>query len=274
MAEYTLSEVIKLHQCLSKFRKPLIEQMIADNPIVMQGSGLDAGCGIGHFTNLLLEASDHAAQMTGLDISNDFIEYAKCQYPDIYFSTGDVTQLPFKDRKFDWIWSIDTVWPGPKELGCPSDTPFSVLNEYKRVVKPGGRMILAYWSSQKFLPGYPFLEARLNNTESANAPFVSTTKPEMHLLNARKWFEDLELIDVQSKTYVHHLEGPFSDDEKLAMSAFIHMLWSDSKKELDDRDEKLFLSLTNPDSEKYILNLGGYCGFYTYTVFSGQVPSE
>lgn len=272
MTKYTLSEEIKSYACLSRFREPLMQYIISDLQFPYDSSGLDAGCGIGFITNLLWNAINKTGKITGLDISEDLIQYAQHQYHPIYFTTGDVTRLPFGDQVFDWIWSADTVWPGSKELGCPSETPFPVLTEYKRVLKRGGKIILLYWSSQKILPGYPLLEARLNATESANAPFVATMNPGVHIFNAKQWLQDLGLTDIQSVTYVHHLEGPFTEDEERAMQVIFQMLWSESKIKLSAEDQALFLSLTNPGSKDFILNSEGYYGFYTYSVFSGHVP--
>ena len=37
---------------------------------------------------------------------------------------------------------MDTVWPGPREFGCPAEDPFSIMEEFYRVIKPGGFVYL------------------------------------------------------------------------------------------------------------------------------------
>jgi len=32
---------------------------------------------------------------------------------------------------------MDTVWPGPREFGCPAEEPFSIMEEFYRGIKPG-----------------------------------------------------------------------------------------------------------------------------------------
>ncbi len=83
------------------------------------------------------------------------------------FVQGDAFDLEFEDAYFDWAWSMDCV-NYAKGL---NEQP---LSEMKRVLKPGGRLILAAWSSQMLLPGYPLLEARLSTTQEGLAPL----KPE------------------------------------------------------------------------------------------------
>lgn len=58
---------------------------------------LDAGCGQGEILDVLPTNADY----TGLDISPDFIKYAKLKYPQRRFVIGDVRKLEFADRSFD-----------------------------------------------------------------------------------------------------------------------------------------------------------------------------
>ena len=41
----------------------------------------------------------------------------------VSFREGDLNKLPFDDDTFDWVWSLDSLWPGPKEMGCPAEDP-------------------------------------------------------------------------------------------------------------------------------------------------------
>ncbi|MEJ2303365.1 MAG: hypothetical protein P8Y14_17710 [Anaerolineales bacterium] len=84
---------------------------------------------------------------------------------------------------FDWAWSVDCVGYAPIE-------PLPLVKELARVVKPGGRVAILAWSSEKLLPGYPVLEAHLNATSSGIAPFVRGKKPELHFTRALGWLRD------------------------------------------------------------------------------------
>jgi ubiquinone/menaquinone biosynthesis C-methylase UbiE len=70
--------------------------------ILPRGSkGFDAGCGIGLHWPMLIEAIGTEGYITGLDISTEFLEYAK-KITDksglskqISFQTGNASNLPF-----------------------------------------------------------------------------------------------------------------------------------------------------------------------------------
>ncbi len=145
--------------------------------------GLDAGCGIGLQCLLLAEAAGPVGHVTGLDISTEFLHRGekiveKAGLSErISFLEGDVADIPFADNTFDWAWSADCIGYGPWE-------PLPLLKELARVVKPGGIVAIAGWSSENLLPGYPRLEARLQATSGGIAPFIQGRKPDTHFLRA------------------------------------------------------------------------------------------
>ena len=150
---------ISTYECLTKFREPLLNSIIKSLSIPAESNGLDAGCGIGSVTKLLAETVGENGHVIGLDLSKDFIHYAKNnnQTDNIQFIEGNVNSLQFDENSFDWLWSVDTVWPGPKELGCPAENPLPIIKEFNRVIKQGGSVFILFWSSQKLLPCYPLL---------------------------------------------------------------------------------------------------------------------
>ena len=264
---------ISIYDCLNEFRKPLLLEIMNSLGLTPGSKGLDAGCGMGEITKLLYENVGKSGKLTGLDFSEDMIQYAKNKNKNknIKFIEGDVNSLAFADNSFDWVWSCDTVWSGPKDLGCPSDNPSSIINEYCRVVKPGGSIILLFWSSQKLLSGYPLLESKLNSTSSANAPFTSGMDPKFHVLNMKYWFEKSGLEDIKAKTFLYDINAPLNQNDKKALKFLFDMLWYAGKTELNETDWKNYLKLTDISSKDYILNNPYYCGFYTYTVFTGKL---
>jgi ubiquinone/menaquinone biosynthesis C-methylase UbiE len=263
---------ILTYKCLSTFREPLINTIIESLDIPSGSKGLDAGCGIGYISEMLAQQVGEKGQVTGLDYSKKLIEYAirNNQGANLQFVEGDVNTLPFNENAFDWIWSMDTVWPGPKELGCPAEDPAEILKEFYRVIKSGGLVHLLYWSSQKFLAGYPILEARLNTTSSATAPFVKGMNPLNHIMNAAGWLKKAGFKNISAKTFTGDILAPLSDNDLNAMNILIQMLWGTSQAEMDESNWNEFKSLSDQQSEKYILNNPEYYGFYTYTLFTGR----
>ncbi len=265
---------ISIYSCLNEFRKPLLLEIINSIGLPAGSKGLDAGCGMGAITKLLYEYVGESGELTGLDFSKELIQYAQNKTKNIKFIEGDVNSLPFTDNSFDWVWSSDTVWSGPKEMGCPSNNPSPIINEYCRVVKPGGSIILLFWSSQKLLPGYPLLESKLNSTSSANAPFTSGMDPIFHVLNMKYWLDKSGLEEIQAKTFLSDINAPLNQNDKKALKFLFDMLWYAGKTELNETDWKNYLRLTDSNSKDFILNNPYYCGFYSYTVFTGKLKDN
>jgi 2-polyprenyl-3-methyl-5-hydroxy-6-metoxy-1,4-benzoquinol methylase len=69
---------------------------------------LDAACGVGYGS---AELSRLAAEVVGVDINQDTVDYARGRYssPTTTFDVADVTQLPFEDSSFDMVCSFETV---------------------------------------------------------------------------------------------------------------------------------------------------------------------
>jgi ubiquinone/menaquinone biosynthesis C-methylase UbiE len=256
--------------CLSEFRKPLFKLIIKSLDLPNGSNGLDAGCGIGFFTKILAKFIGSFGTVIGVDVSKEFISYANSnKFPNIQFDEGDINSLYYKDNSFDWIWSADTVWPGPKEIGCPTRDISTIIKQFYRVLKPRGKIIILYWTSQKFLPGYPLLEARLNTLSGATAPFIDGMNPIQHIMNAKHWLANTGFKDISAKTFLADINAPLNDNTKNALLLFFKMLWGDSEDQFSEKDWEEYKRICDPNSSEYILNNKHYYGFYTYTLFSG-----
>jgi ubiquinone/menaquinone biosynthesis C-methylase UbiE len=170
----SLAQMALLSNCL---REPLLRSAIQALHFPLGSRGLDAGCGLGLQTLLLAESVGVAGHVTGLDLYAELLEYARELVSQagmserISFHQGDLNELPFESNIFDWAWSVDCVGYAPIE-------PVPLIKELARVVKRGGRVAILAWSSERLLPGYPLLEARLQATSAGIAPFSAGMKPE------------------------------------------------------------------------------------------------
>ena len=233
--------------------------------------GLDAGCGIGLQALLLAEAVGPAGHVTGLDISPEFLLHGEEIVKEsglshqISFKEGDVSKLPFEDDTFDWAWSANCVGYAPLE-------PLPLVKELARVVKPGGSVAILVWSSEKLLPGYPLLEARLNATSSGIAPFTKGKSPELHFLRALGWFREAGLEEPTARTFAGDAYAPLTDDLRSALIALFEMRWPGVETELTQEDRAEFQRLCLPESPDFILNHPDYYAFFTYSMFHGKVP--
>lgn len=251
-------------------REPVLRSIIDALRLPPGGHGLDVGCGIGHQASLLVEATRPSGRVTGLDISPALLACAEARaassgYADrVAFREGDMKRLPFPDDTFDWAWSADCV-------GYPCGELLPSLREMARVVRPGGSIAILGWTSQRVLPGYAMLEARLEATCSAYAPLLQGASPESHFARALRFFAQAGITDAAARTFVADVRAPMGAELRTAMTSLFEMLWGDASG-ASESDKLDLARLRRPESPDFILDLPEYHGFFTYSVFSGVVP--
>ena len=94
----------------------------------------DIGCGRGEILHHLVEAG---ADAYGLDYSAASVEIAKSHTPAANIRVAETEKLPYADGQFDLIFFL-----GVFEHLYPRQQT-AAFNEFWRVLKPGGRVILA-----------------------------------------------------------------------------------------------------------------------------------
>jgi len=251
-------------------RESILLEMVRALRLPKGSRGLDAGCGIGLQSLLLSEEVGPTGHVTGLDVSAGMVNYGwemvkKANLSErISFQEGDVTNLPFNNSTFDWVWSVDCAGLVPPE-------PLSSLKELVRVVKPGGIIAIASWSSERLLPGYPRLEARLGATSAGIAPFIQGAKPEWHFSRALGWFNELGLREFKARVFADSVHAPLNDEIKNALMELFRERWPNVATELAPDDLAEFQRLCLPDSQDFILNLPDYYAFFTNTMFWGKI---
>ena len=252
-------------------REPYIHAAVQELQLPSGSRGLDAGCGLGLQALLMAEAIGLDGHVTGLDISPQFLGYArdiaeKAGFAErVDFVKGDINNLPFEDASFDWIWSADAA-------GYPCREPLVLIRELARVVRPGGTVAILAWSSQQLLPGYPLLEARLNATSAGIGPFARDMSPDTHWMRLLSWFEAAGLEEPLARTFVGEFQSPLSSDIRAALISLIEMRWPGVQCEISSEDWELYRKLCRPDSPDFILDVPGYYAFFTETLFYGRVP--
>lgn len=254
----------------NSLRESTIRAMVAALQLPKGSRGLDVGCGIGLQCMLLAEEVGPTGHVTGLDISAEMLDHGRLIVKEaglseqISFQEGDIANLPFGDNTFDWIWSSDCVGYAPWE-------PMPILKELARVIKPGGIIAIAAWSSEKLLPGYPRLEARLGSTAAGLAPFVHGSRPDFHFLRTLNWFHIMGLKDSKAKVFADCVHAPLNADIRYALVDLFKMRWPNVSNELSSEDSAEFERLCLPDSPDFILNLPGYYALFTYSMFTGTI---
>jgi len=98
---------------------------------------LDAGCGAGHTA---LAFAPHCAQVVAYDLTETMLAQVERLASErglnnVETRQGDVEALPFEDASFDLVVTRYSAhhWPNPA----------AALREFRRVVKPGGRVLVS-----------------------------------------------------------------------------------------------------------------------------------
>jgi ubiquinone/menaquinone biosynthesis C-methylase UbiE len=97
---------------------------------------LDAGCGAGQFTEIVLEQCDPDASITCFDLSFEMLRRGRKKIPSSRTrpATADITRMPYRDAAFDCVicgWVLEHL-PDPRIGLC----------EIARVLAPGGRLLI------------------------------------------------------------------------------------------------------------------------------------
>lgn len=98
---------------------------------------LDVGCGTGRLAARLVEAPS-VLMVVGLDFSAGMLEQARARLASAEATAlvrGDATRLPFADAAFDAAVSTEAFHWFPDQDAA--------LAEIRRVLRPGGRLLLA-----------------------------------------------------------------------------------------------------------------------------------
>ncbi|MFB6872333.1 class I SAM-dependent methyltransferase [Streptomyces sp. NPDC056323] len=99
------------------------------------GPVADVGCGPGHVTAHLHELGVDAF---GIDLSPGMIDVARSDHPGLRFEVGTMTDLPLADASVTALlafWSL---------IHVPDDEIPAVLGHFRRVVRPGGPLLLGF----------------------------------------------------------------------------------------------------------------------------------
>lgn len=255
----------------NRLREPALRAAVQTLQLPPGSYGMDCGCGIGLHTVLLAETVGPSGHVVGLDLSPEFLVFAG-EYAGerglsarVSFQAGDVNSLPFENDTFDWIWSADTIHPNPS-----SDDPLAALKELARTLKPGGTLALLYWSSQKLLPGYPLLEARLEAAFAACSPYTGGVwKPEFHLLRGLAWLRAAGLEGLSAHTFAADVHAPLNEEISEALTLTLQMFADVVQPAMSAEDWTALRRLCQPESPEFILSRPDYYAFLTYALFQG-----
>jgi SAM-dependent methyltransferase len=170
---------------------------------------LDIGCGPGTFIGIL----SPTRSSVGVDISDPQIAHAKRTYetPQHRFQHIPKGPLPFNDNSFDAVTIIELI----EHLTLRDN--HVLLQECRRVLKPGGRLFL---STPNYGSFWPFLEKIVNR-------LGDVSYEDQHITHfKKKSFRDLLKLAGFSvdRIEAYHFSAPFFAAISWKLSDFIERL--------------------------------------------------
>lgn len=164
----------------------LMEKLLAFIPD-KQGKILDVGCGLGATTDYLSKYYD-PENVIGINISAQQLEQAKINAPNCQFIIMDAVEMTFEDNTFENIICVEAAFY--------FDTREDFLQEAKRVLKPGGRLIMAdmVFATTEYLGGDKVIP-QANKVNSLE---------DYKNLYQQLGFESVELLEVTEECWLTH----------------------------------------------------------------------
>ena len=126
---------------------------------------LDYGCGSGSSTAFLYEIG---LDVSGIDISEEMIDEARCFIKDVDFQLIKNAQIPYVNAFFDIVFSSFVLFEvsSKKELVL-------IFNEIYRVLKPGGIFIAVTGSTHLYSHQWLSLDANFSQNKNLKSGSIA-----------------------------------------------------------------------------------------------------
>ena len=106
---------------------------------------LDAGCGTGAVTLLVARAVGEEGEVVGIDLSQEMLSVAKeklSKHKNVILIKGNLENISYPDNYFDAVVSVNVMHYFHNLM--------VVLEEFHRLLKPGGRLVLVGFCTDYF----------------------------------------------------------------------------------------------------------------------------
>ena len=150
--------------------KPVDREMLDDFARDVEGLGsvVDLGCGPGQVAAYL---AAHRVPVVGVDVSPGMVTSARQRHPHLDFEVGDMRNLAFGGGTLAGIVAFYSI------IHIPRDEIPAVLAEQRRVLRPGGLLLLAFHVGDRV----EHIDEFLGETVSLDFVFFTRAEMEDHL---------------------------------------------------------------------------------------------
>ena len=155
---------------------------------------IDVGCGSGRLAKPLAEI--HAGKYLGIDVVPGLVEYARKLVPrsDWRFQVAEGLKIPEADRQADMVCFFSVL------THLLHEESFVYLREAKRVLKPGGKIVLSFLDF-RIASHWSSFESNVRDIGVGSQPMNVFICPDM----LREWAKRLEL-DIET---IHDGDDPY-----------------------------------------------------------------
>jgi len=129
-AEYT--DLLGSMDAVHPSDRQLVETWAAE----VDGPVIDAGCGPGHWS---AHIAGRGRDVSGIDITPEFIEIARRRFPGVPFEVGRLDQLAAAPGSIGGVLAWYSLIHHDRDGVC------AALAEFARVIHPGGRLLVGFF---------------------------------------------------------------------------------------------------------------------------------
>lgn len=234
---------------------------------------LDAACGGGSFLPLMTQLVGPTGQISAIDLAPENVEVVvqrarQSGWPaPVDARVGDILALPYADHSFDAVWCANTT------QYLTDDELIQMLDEFRRVVRPGGLVAIKEFdiTTQLLEPLPPLL---FPHFKEAMLRAGSAWYYQLHrAINLQQWLRRAGLHDLRQRPTLMTRFQPVSASTQSLLAGFLHYCQAQLPQlDLPPEEVKLWTALADVDAPEHILNHPDFQYRAIQTVFVGRVP--